>query len=78
MPASRLTRIACGGINDTPVTTEETTVPTAPAVKVNLGETVSTDIAEFTLLDSTFTYCVYRLYSANVGRGIAPAGHRTI
>lgn len=45
-----LSLCACGGGNDTTVPTEP------PTVKVNLGETVSTDIAEFTLLDSSFTY----------------------
>lgn len=52
-----LSLCACGGNNDTTVPTEPKTVPTEPpTVKVNLGETVSTDIAEFTLLDSSFTY----------------------
>lgn len=46
---------ACGGGNsDTPETTEAPTEPPIP--KLDLGETAATDIAEFTLLDSSFTY----------------------
>ena len=52
---------ACGGdgtTNSTP--TETTTPPTTepPTVKLNIGETASTDLAEFTLESSQFTYYV--------------------
>ena len=57
-----LSLCACGGGNDTPETTEaptETTqAPTEPVIKLALGETASTDLAEFTLENSTFTYYV--------------------
>lgn len=52
---------ACGGdgtTNSTP--TETTTPPTTepPTVKLSIGETASTDLAEFTLESSQFTYYV--------------------
>ncbi len=66
-----LSLAACGGGNDTPAqdttetptTTEAPTemtteVPTEPVVKLALGETASTDLADFTLEASQFTYYV--------------------
>ena len=51
-----LSLCACGG--GTPETTEATELPTEPVAKLTLGETASTDLAEFTLENSQFTYYV--------------------
>lgn len=46
-----------------PPTTEATAPPTEPVLKLALGETASTDLAEFTLESSEFTYYVSNVSS---------------
>ena len=65
--AMLLSLCACGGEGTTTTNPAETTTPPTttepPAVKLSLGETASTDLAEFTLESSQFTYYVSNVSS---------------